>query len=294
MAYSGGADSTALLLAASTLWPHQICAVHIHHGLQAAADEFQQVCRNVCGEHEIPFYTLNVDARPAAGVSPEDSARRARYGALGQVAQQLALHSVLLGQHANDQVETLFLALSRGAGLPGLSAMPEMFERGGTRFYRPLLRTDPEPLRAWLEHTNTRFIDDPSNLDLRYTRNRIRAKLLPALAATFPQFQETFARSAQHAAQGQDLLNELAAEDIQVVGSPPAIRLLQKLSVARQTNVMRFWLRHDHQTAPTAAQIRQLLSQVAACTTRGHQIDLKVGAGHVRRLGEGLVYIHEA
>lgn len=291
MAYSGGADSTALLLAAVALWPGRVCALHIHHGLQDAADEFQRVCSGLCNILNIPLYALRVDARHASGASPEDAARRARYRALGQLAQQHGLLAVLLGQHANDQVETLLLALSRGAGLPGLAAMPEVLARGGVLFYRPLLQTAPEPLRDWLQRTQTRFIDDPSNLDLRYTRNRIRAELLPVLAAAFPHFRETFARSAQHAAQGQRLLAELAAEDLVVVGNPPVIRLLHQLSSARQTNVLRHWLRQGHQTAPTAAQLAQLLNQVAACTTRGHQIDIKVGAGQVRRQGEQLAYI---
>jgi tRNA(Ile)-lysidine synthase len=220
VAYSGGADSTALLLAAVALWSGRVCALHIHHGLQDAADEFQLVCSGLCRSLDVTLYVLRVDARHEPGASPEDAARRARYSALGQLAQQHGLQAVLLGQHANDQVETLLLALSRGAGLPGLAAMPEVLERDGTRFYRPLLQTAPEPLRDWLQHTETPFIDDPSNLDLRYTRNRIRAELLPVLAAAFPHFRETFARSAQHAAQGQRLLAELAAEDLLAVGTP--------------------------------------------------------------------------
>jgi tRNA(Ile)-lysidine synthase len=290
VAYSGGADSTALLLAAVSLWPGRVCALHVHHGLQDAADEFLLVCSVLCSSLQVPLYALRVDARHKPGCSPEDAARRVRYRALGQLAQQHGLLAVLLGQHANDQVETLLLALSRGAGLPGLAAMPAVLERGGTRFYRPLLEIAPEPLRDWLQQTRTRFMDDPSNLDMRYTRNRIRANVLPALAATFSHFRETFARSAQHAAQGQRLLAELAAEDSAVVGHPPVIRLLQKLSEARQTNVLRHWLLHAHQTVPTTAQMTQLLSQVAACTTRGHQIDMKVGAGKVSRLGERLDY----
>lgn len=290
VAYSGGADSTALLLAAVALWPGRVCALHIHHGLQDAADEFERQCGELCDTLHIPLHSLRLDARPKPGESPEDAARRARYRALAELAKQYGLLAVLLGQHANDQVETLLLALSRGAGLPGLAAMPALFNRGGTLFYRPLLLMAPEPLRDWLRRAKTPFVDDPSNQDLRYTRNRIRADLLPALAATFPQFRETFARSTQHAAQGQRLLAELAGADLAAVGTPPLIRHLQKLSKDRQSNVLRHWLRKDHRTAPSAAQMAQLLRQVAACTTRGHQIDLRVGAGKVRRQGERLNY----
>lgn len=288
VAYSGGADSTALLLAAAQQWPGQVQALHIHHGLQTAADDFVAVCQRVCAGLGVVLHVLHVNARPAAGDSPEDAARRARYRALGQAAVQHGLAGVLLGQHADDQVETMLLALSRGAGLPGLSAMPSEFQRDGGIFYRPLLAVAAGDLRAWVVASRIEFVDDPSNQDERYTRNRIRARLLPALAQVFPQCRQTFARSAQHAAQAQALLAELAGEDLRLTGNPPAIRALQQLSAARQTNVLRYWLQHAHQATPSTAQLAQLLSQIAACTTRGHRIHLKVASGHVSRQGATL------
>lgn len=289
VAYSGGADSTALLLAAAQRWPGQVQAIHIHHGLQAAADDFARVCESVCAQFGVPLHTVQVDARHASGESPEDAARRARYAALAGVAAGQNLHAVLLGQHADDQVETLLLALSRGAGLPGLSAMAERFERGGVLFCRPLLQTPAAPLRQWLLEQDVPFMDDPTNADERYTRNRIRARLLPVLAEAFPQFRATFARSARHAAQAQALLTEVATQDLAAVGEPPAIRALQALSPARQANVLRHWLLRQEAT-PSAAQLDQLQLQLAACTTRGHRIHLKVAQGHVLRLGNSLHY----
>lgn len=289
VAYSGGADSTALLLAAVQRWPGQVQALHIHHGLQVAADEFVRVCESVCADLKVPLQVVPVDAGHASGESPEDAARRARYAALTAAAKAHGLCGVLLGQHADDQVETLLLALSRGAGLPGLSAMPARFERGGVMFYRPLLQVPAASLREWLVQQQLAFVDDPSNTDERYTRNRIRARLMPALAQAFPQFRDTFARSARHAAQAQDLLLEVAGQDLAVVGLPPAIKALQALSQPRQANVLRHWLLLQHAT-PSAAQLEQLLLQISACTTRGHQIHLKVACGHVTRLGAVLHY----
>jgi tRNA(Ile)-lysidine synthase len=196
---------------------------------------------------------------------------------------------VLLGQHADDQAETLLLALSRGAGLPGLASMPAQFEREGVMFYRPLLQTPAAGLREWVIAQQIPFIDDPSNTDERYTRNRIRARLLPALAEAFPQFRETFARSARHAAQAQALLVEVARQDLAAVGSPPAIKALQALSRPRQANVLRYWLLQQ-QATPSAAQLEQLLVQIGTCTTRGHQSRLKVARGHVTRRGAVLHY----
>lgn len=289
VAYSGGADSTALLLAAALRWPGQVRALHIHHGLQAAADEFVRVCEAVCAQAQVPLQVLRVNARHASGESPEDAARRARYTALAAAALEQGLGGVLLGQHADDQVETLLLALSRGAGLPGLSAMPTRIARGGVVFYRPLLGVAAADLRQWLLNQQIPFVDDPSNLDERFTRNRIRARLLPALAQVFPQFRATFARSARHAAQGQAVLLEVAQQDLALVGTPPSIKALQLLSSARQANVLRHWLLLE-QATPSAAQLEQLQQQIAACRTRGHRIDLKVAQGYVRRDGSVLHY----
>lgn len=290
VAYSGGADSTALLFAAAAQWPAQVHAIHIHHGLQAAADDFVRVCTSVCADLQVPLHVLYVDASAAVGESPEDAARRARYKALAAQAKQLGALGVLLGQHADDQVETLLLALSRGAGLPGLSAMGGQFEREGMRFYRPLLQTPAADLRAWLVQQGLAFVDDPTNSDQRYTRNMIRARLLPVLEQVFPQFRKTFARSAKHAAQAHVLMTEIAAQDLALIGSPPAIKSLQALTKNRQANVLRHWLLEAHQVTPSAAQLEQLLAQIAACTTRGHHIDIKVATGHVRRTGAVLAW----
>ncbi|MDB5930411.1 MAG: tRNA(Ile)-lysidine synthetase [Polaromonas sp.] len=289
VAYSGGADSTALLLAAVELWPGQVRALHVHHGLQAAADDFAGVCESVCAKAGVPLQVVRVDARHATGQSPEDAARRARYAALAAAAAGQGMRAVLLGQHADDQVETLLLALSRGAGLPGLSAMPARFERGGVAFHRPLLQLPAAVLRQWLLETRVPFVDDPTNSDERYTRNRIRARLLPALAQAFPHFRQTFARSARHAAEAQAVLVEVATQDLATVGSPPGIKALQVLSRPRQANLLRHWLLQQ-QATPSASQLDELVHQLAACTTRGHRIHLKVATGHVSRAGSVLHY----
>ncbi len=287
--FSGGADSTALLAACAARWPGQVRAFHVHHGLQAAADDFERHCRAVCERLGVPLAVRRVDARHAPGESPEDAARRARYDALaGLAVEGEGVPSLALAHHADDQVETLLLALSRGAGLPGLAAMPAQVVRNGLTLYRPLLAVSAADIRAWLAAQALPWIDDPSNADTRFTRNRIRTRLLPALAQAFPQFRTTFARSAAHAAQAQALLAELAAQDLADVGEPPRIAALQRLSRPRQANVLRHWLARSHGGAPNAAQLEQLLSQIAACTTRGHRIRLKVAGGFVLREGDTL------
>jgi tRNA(Ile)-lysidine synthase len=293
VALSGGADSTALLLACVGRWPGQVKAVHIHHGLQAAADGFEAHCRRLCIQLEVPLVVRRVQAGHAPGQSPEDAARQARYAGLAEAVQAAwpEIKDVALAQHADDQVETLLIALSRGAGLPGLASMPAQWQRQGLTWHRPWLAVPGASLREWLQSQGQTWVEDPSNTDEKFTRNRIRARVLPALAKAFPAFRETFARSAAHAAQAQEVLNEVAAQDLAQVGVPPRIQALQQLSRARQALVLRHWLRQLHATTPSTAQLNELLDQVAACTTRGHCLHLKVGQGFVARDGAALIFL---
>lgn len=302
VAFSGGADSTALLVACAEKWPNQVLAVHVNHGLQAAAQAFEQHCQEVCQRIGVPLFVLAVRAGHAPGQSPEDAARIARYGALCQFALPadgpLPCASVALAQHADDQVETLLLALGRGAGLGGLSAMPAAWVRQGVQFYRPLLRVSAVDIRRVLAAKGQDFIEDPSNTDEGFLRNRIRAQLMPALRDVFPHYARTLPRSAAHAAQAQSLLSETAQGDLSdVCGGDlalPQIKALQALSPARRANVLRHWLRQIHQTQASAAQLEALMAQIAACTTRGHRIHLRVGSGFVQRNNDALAWYNSA
>jgi tRNA(Ile)-lysidine synthase len=262
-------------------------AVHVHHGLQAAADGFEAHCVALCERVHVPLVIQRVNAAHAVGESPEDAARQVRYRALAEALQNNwggQIQDMVLAQHADDQVETLLLALSRGAGLPGLACMPAVAERHGVTYHRPWLDARGQALRDALQAAGEPWVEDPTNTDTRYTRNRIRAELLPVIEQAFPAFRQTFARSASHAAQAQTLLQEVAQQDLKIVGNPPVIKALQQLSEARQSNVLRHWLALEHSQA-SAAQLQALLVQVKACTTRGHHIDIKVGRGFVRRDG---------
>jgi len=293
VALSGGADSTALLLACVRRWPGQVRAVHIHHGLQEAADDFEAHCRALCLQLALPLAVRRVQAGHAPGQSPEDAARQARYLALAEAVKTEwpEVRDVAVAQHADDQIETLLIALSRGAGLPGLASMPAHWQREGLHWHRPWLTVPGVALREWLQSQGQSWIEDPSNGDERFTRNRIRAQVLPALSKALPAFRSTFARSAAHAAQAQEVLNEVAAQDLAQVGVPPCIQALQQLSRARQALVLRHWLRHHHATTPSTAQLHELLDQVAACTTRGHRLHLKVGQGFVVRQARQLSWM---
>ena len=301
VAFSGGADSTALLWRCAQRWPQQVVALHINHGLQDAAAAFETHCADICEQLGVVLRVQRVVAAHAPGQSPEDAARIARYSGLLQLARQAPgapLHSIAVAQHADDQVETMLLALSRGAGMAGLAAMPAQWQRDGVTFYRPLLRVPGAELRAALQGGAVTWIEDPSNSSLRYTRNRIRARVLPALEAEFPQMRTTFARSAAHAAQAHGLLEELAAQDLAQAGCDAAGGLqlsgLRQLSGPRQANLLRFWLKSRYQVVPGSAQLEELLAQVGAAKTRAQQIHIKVGCGFAVRRGPLLAWYNPA
>ena len=298
VALSGGADSVALVLACARKWPGQVVALHVNHNLQDAASIFEGHCRTVCQQLNVPLHVQKVNARNRAGESPEDAARQARYTAISALAlvehAHSAIQSIAIAQHADDQVETLLLALSRGAGLAGLSAMPSQWERDDLHYYRPFLQVSGAGIRNWLETQGVGYVEDPSNRDERYTRNRIRAQVTPVLRAAFPQFLDTFARSAMHAAQAQLLLDELAAQDSEQVCRGEVgllqIKALRILSRARQANLLRHWLKKSFCVIPSTAQLEEMLNQITACTTKAHHIHIKVGNGFVQRRGSHLTW----
>lgn len=302
VALSGGADSSALLAGCAQRWPQQVIALHVNHGLQAAATQFEAACQTLCANLNIPLRVARANAGHSLGQSPEDAARIARYTALAALAGDATsaghIAHIALAQHADDQVETLLLALSRGAGPAGLAAMPAHWERMGLHWHRPLLEVAAADIRHWLQERAISWVEDPSNADPGFTRNRIRADLLPPLQACFPHFRDTFARAAQHSAAASELLDELADIDLLAVLDPatdaPQIKALQLLRALRQANALRHWLKTRFTTTPSTAQLHALLAQIAACTTRGHHIDIRVGSGFVRRDGAVLRWYNSA
>ncbi len=303
IAFSGGADSTALLLAVWRLMQQEktqvrLSAWHVHHGLQSAAKDFASYCQQLCEqlkiinpEHiQVNFRILPVQVDYKTGDSIEEQARLSRYKALAVAATKQQVEVVLLGQHADDQTESVLLALSRGAGVDGLAAMPAQFVRYEAVFARPFLDISGATLRQWLRQHKVNWVEDPSNDDVRFTRNKLRHTVVPHFQQAVASLNNSVARSARLAAEASSLLRELAQSDLQMVGNPPAIKLLQQLSCARQRNLLRYWLKYQHDTIGSERQILELQKVIKACTTRGHKINIKVGLGYVQREGGTLVF----
>ncbi|KAF2407689.1 tRNA(Ile)-lysidine synthase [Pseudomonas antarctica] len=252
VAFSGGLDSTVLLHLLATLANTDtlppLSAIHVHHGLQAAADAWPGHCQAVCDSLGMPLRVMRVQVQ--SGASLERAARDARYQAFTEVIG--AGEVLFTGQHRDDQAETLLFRLLRGAGVRGLAAMPAHRPLAGGHLVRPLLKASRAELEAYAREHQLAWIEDPSNADPRFSRNYLRHRVFPVLTQRWPQAVSSLARTAEHLSEAQGLLDELARMDLQTADQPspfpwlalPSLVLapLRELSDARQRNVLRHWL----------------------------------------------------
>jgi tRNA(Ile)-lysidine synthase len=292
IAFSGGADSTALLLAALSLWGGQrLCALHVNHGLQQGAESFAAHCTRFCDAQGVRLATARVQVHVARGQSVEEQARDARYRALADLARQEGCAVVLLAQHGDDQVESLLLALLRGAGPRGLAAMPARMLRHGVAFARPLLACGAAELRAWLSAQRVPFLQDPMNTDLAYRRNRIRAELLPVVARLEPAYRQTLGRTATLCAAADAQLRSRAADDLRRCASPAGLDLaaLRATGSARIAELLRLWLRLHGQRLDRA-RTDELVRQVQQTAQGAARLELRLPRGTVRRRAGLLVF----
>ncbi len=281
VAFSGGPDSTVLLHlihcwceAHSDVAPPLI-AVHVNHGMQASADDWQAHCEVFCGSLDIPIIVSRVEVENL-GQGSESAARKARYGVFeAEIGEQDVL---FMGHHLDDQVETFFLRLLRGAGLSGLSAMPARRGLGGGELVRPLIKTERRVLQAYASDQALRSIDDPSNTDTSIDRNYLREEVLPLLAARWDGYRHTIVRAADHAATSQVLLDEClpAPETVFSVMGDPGVEqgeLLQGQGpVATESEIegamikLRKWLRSGGLPMPPLMLLQEFLRQLCEGT----------------------------
>lgn len=272
VAYSGGRDSTALLhaaLAAAAAQGVQVLALHVHHGLSPHADAWLAHCEAQCGRwaragQPVVFVACRLTGRPEQSESVEAWARQARYRALGSMALAHAASIVLLAHHQRDQAETVLLQALRGAGVAGLSGMPRSALRDGISWQRPWLGQPRAEIDAYVRRHRLKHIEDDSNTDPRFARNRLRMQVWPALVDAFEHAETTLATSADWAQQAAALSTEMAALDLQQIAVGPDLRVdaWQQLSEARRSNALRAWIKRCSGASAPASLIVRLLEEL--------------------------------
>lgn len=231
VAVSGGADSTALLLAAvaaeragarEDAWAEDlsaeagrpasvlVTACLVDHGARGDEDRAAEAfCRELCERLGLALAIERVKVT-RADRGWEDAARRARYEALERVRAQAGAARILTGHTADDVAETVLWRIARGASARGLGGIPE---RTG-HVLRPLLGCRRAELREWLTEQGQEWLEDSTNADPRFLRNRIRADVLPALEEAVPQAVDSIAQAARLSREDDEYLGGLAREEL--------------------------------------------------------------------------------
>ena len=293
--FSGGADSTALLVAVNELaaeMPINFLAVHFNHGLQAAATGWQDHCQSFCESRRIPFRAEQLLLKSRHGGSPEEQARQCRYTAVERLLGKGDIF--LTAHHADDNAETLMLNLMRGSGVDGLAGIPQQRKMGWGWVVRPLLDFRRCDLEKFLRERGIIWLEDPSNLEQKFDRNFLRNAVFPELEKRWPGAVLRMNQTAGHARQLTTTVAKLLAG---VHGSlilddfTLALQPLRSLDTELQAVLLRQWVRDQDIITPPRRRLLEFLHQLNACAVRGTRAELRWANCMIKQHGQ-LLWLH--
>ncbi|MDP8078535.1 tRNA lysidine(34) synthetase TilS [Phocoenobacter skyensis] len=282
VALSGGVDSVVLLdLLCKTHCKTKLRAIYIHHGLSKNADDWADFCQQFCEQRHIECIIKRVIFDPTKNI--ENSARKARYQAFRETI--LSDEMLVTAHHLDDQAETFFLALKRGNGLKGLSAMQDISHSHGFTLLRPLLAFSKQELTAYAKENRLKWIEDESNFNTDFDRNFLRQEVLPLLNQRWKQFPRMVSRSAKHCENQQLLLEELLNDELYKIANFAKkslnVTAFPQFSILKQQQLLRLWLEKCNVTMPSVVQLEQLMNFIDIPADKNPQ--LKLGKHIVRR-----------
>ncbi|MBQ4810374.1 tRNA lysidine(34) synthetase TilS [Pseudoalteromonas luteoviolacea] len=293
VALSGGVDSVVLLYLchryATQNGDLPVKAVYVNHGLSENALQWQHFCEQLCQKLSIMFNAAQVTIQAKPRTSLEAQAREARYLALDKHA--LCGSTLLIGQHADDQVETFFIRLKRGSGLQGLGAMRVSTTLpSGRHCLRPLIQVERQEIEAFAQTFGLQHIEDESNRSDVFDRNFLRNQVLPLLKGRFKGFVPSLMRSISILQAQQALIDELSESDLALCLHDKCLVVMElgKLSALRQSNVVRTWLAKHNESMPSKKQLEQILRQSLGARVDA-QVTIQLTQGSVK-LYQGRLY----
>lgn len=268
-ALSGGLDSVVLLHLLTRLRaeiPFALSAVHVHHGLQAAADDWVTFCRHYCQALAVALRVEYVQIDSTQGLGIEAAARQARYAVFAQTHAPL----LALAHHADDQVETFFLSALRGGGIRALSAMPPLRPLNDkTVLWRPLLAFTRAELAAYADEHGLSYISDPSNQDSGYLRNWLRNNGLPQWRERLPHLDQHIQAAVALLQDELTLLEECVAADAQQIHADGFFHIdrWRALGEARRRQQLLHFARRHGLGTPAAASVHDFARILAHADT---------------------------
>lgn len=291
VAYSGGVDSTVLLHLLVQLRELKrpdltLRAIYIHHGISKNADQWAAHCQMIGQQWQVPVTVSRVQLAQQGNI--EAQARDARYQAILHAMQTNEI--LCTAQHLDDQSETFLLALKRGSGPTGLSAMAAQSRLGQVPLIRPLLDISRAEIEQYAAAHQLVWIEDESNQDDHYDRNFLRLNILPLLNQRWPHFNQMVARSAELCAEQQALLDELLHAELQQAQDEQgalSIRAIAEYSSAKRNALLRSWFKNHHCVMPSRQQL-DVLWQTVALAKEDAEPQLVLGQRQVRRYQQRL------
>lgn len=289
---SGGLDSVVLLDILCVLRPSldfRLGALHVNHQISPNASDWGAFCRDICLANQVAFDEVAVILRGKGESGLEAAARDARYLAFAGLQADF----VVLAHHQDDQAETVLLQLLRGAGVKGLSGMPQLRIADRMQFLRPFLDVPRSEILAYAQWRGLRWVEDESNMDVSYGRNFLRHEIMPLLSRRFPAYRETLSRAAGHFAETGKLLDDLAQIDAAgaLVKGSLRVAALKNLDDARARNLLRFYLASQGCAAPSAARLAEMLRQLCTAAPDAH-LHIRWGQHEIRRF-RGEIHVLE-
>jgi tRNA(Ile)-lysidine synthase len=293
VALSGGADSLALAAATAFEAPRlglRALSLTVDHGLQEGSAEVAARTARTATGLGLDALVVRVDVEGAGG--PEAAARDARYAVLRERASDAGAAAVLLGHTLDDQAETVLLGLARGSGAASLQGMaPVREDPDGVRWVRPLLGVRRETTRAFCAASDLERWDDPHNLDDRFSRVRVRERVLPVLEAELgPGIAEALARTAEQLREDAEAFDEMIHETIEDIvehaeaGISVSVAALAANPAALRNRVIRLVVDSEFGVSLTRMQTVEVARLVTDWTGQG-PIDLP-GCSAARRGGQ--------
>ena len=214
LAVSGGVDSIVLLklmLSIPTTSRPEVSIAHINHQLRTEAKDEEQFVKKLADENNIPFYSFvwSKKEHPISGI--EEAARNVRYAFFKKIMTEQNLDVLMTGHHQDDQVETILMKLTRGSILEQLTGIDESQTFAEGKLVRPLLSFEKQELFTFAKQQGLKFMEDESNFESNYTRNRFRNEIIPLLKKENNQFNQHI---EQFSVDLKDLL-EISKQSIQ-------------------------------------------------------------------------------
>ena len=279
VAFSGGLDSSVLLHCLLSERPDDdIVAWHVNHGLQAAADQMEDFCRQRAEQLGVELRIDRLDMQDTDR-NVEAEARRQRYELFAAALETGDL--LLTAHHADDQAETFLLNALRGSGSAGLRGIAAERMLGNGQLVRPLLEYSREELEAYAAQHELAWCNDPSNSGLRFDRNFLRREVMPVLKTRWPHLLRSFSTVCELQVETRQILDEVADIDLascadgdDLEATTIHINRLLTLTLPRRKNLLRHWIAQAGLASPPQARLETLLQQLHARPGTSPRIDL--------------------